>query len=487
VSGWFGLVGTFLPLFVAGLCALGPLRGRKLWSLSLVVHLVSWVCFLGLAAGFYTHLVAQDAAITSPVILTKSAWSGNMGMRWTYQSAILSLAAASVVVCFHLIGREILESSRATLAGLSAYLTCVLGALGADHPLLFCVFLAGAILPRLVFTGLDSGEDRIQAVKETAFLSVVAFLSLLLCVLVFAEPFRASLPAWFTISGATMEALPGSIGFSLMLLAAFVSAGIFPFHGSFRRVYEMASMQRAVPLALQPLFGFSLLFGFGPSTFPNEFHLFGPTLLGIFSVGVAYCAVGFLGSRQARDRIFWLQQVMSCLIAIGFFSLTLKGWHGASVLLFFQSAVVPFCLLVLACHERRPGFLPIQEIGKFPAFALSTVLAVLFSLFLPVTVGFYGVLLVIWSLVKGNSWPLPFVILAVPMVAIAGLRIMFFRLGEENRSAATGTFTDLQRDELFAIFPLGFTLLLLGLVPKILLGPMGVSVGAALRVLGIKE
>src|SRR5205823_6631520 len=100
----------------------------------------------------------------------------------------------SVMVSFHFIARDLLGNSRATVAGLAGYLTCLLGALGADHPLLFCTFLAGSVVPRLVFTGMDAHEGRIEAVKETAFLSVVALLSLLMCVLAFAEPFRSTLP-----------------------------------------------------------------------------------------------------------------------------------------------------------------------------------------------------------------------------------------------------------------------------------------------------
>jgi NADH:ubiquinone oxidoreductase subunit 4 (subunit M) len=490
VIGLLGLVGTFLPLLVTASSSWGPLRGRRLWTFSLGVHLISWCCFaLVVGLGFFGKGQSSDGHVLSPVILAQSLWSEETSLLWAFPSAALCLAACSVMVSFHFIARSMLEGSRASVAGLAAYLTCMLGVLGSNHPLMFSIFLAGSLVPRLVFTGMDVGDGRIDSVKESAFLSIVALLSVLVSVLAFAAPFRDSLSTWFMVEGAGRIVLPGSIGMALMLLAAAISAGIFPFHGNARRIFQMRSMERAVPLSLQPIFGFVLLFKFGPDSFPKEFHAFSSGLLGLFSVGVAYSAIGFLGSRSARDRVFWLQQVLSSFIAVGFFSLSAKGWHGAQVLLFFQSIAVPFLLLILACHERRASMLPLKEISRFPAFALSTALATLFALLLPVSLGFYGVLLVTWSLVGIHQWPLPFVILSMPLIAFAGVRIMYFRLGDLHAPVEPGAvgFHDLQRDEIFAILPIGLTLFVLGLVPQLLMGPIGVSVAATMSALGFKD
>ncbi len=488
MSGWAGLIGTFLPLVAAAFSAWGPFRGPNLWLFSLLVHLTSWACFLIVLLGFYTSGSQPNFTVLSPVILSASQWSGDTALSWAFPAAVLSLTACTVMVSFHFIARSMLGRSRGAVASLAGYLCCLLGTLGADHPLLFCIFLAGAMVPRLVFTGMDAGEQRIKAVKETAFLSVVALFSLLVCVLAFAEPFRESLSLWFKMEGGDSVILPGGIGISLFLLAASISAGIFPFHGNARRIFQMGGMEHAVPLALQPLFGFGLLFRFGLVFFPREFRNFSPALLGLFSVGVAYCSVGFLGARLARDRIFWLQQALCCFVAVGFFSLTVKGWHGALVLLFFVSLAIPFLLLVLSCHERRPPMPPAREIGRFPAFAISTAFAALFALLLPVSIGFYGVLLVMWSLVGFQRWPLLFLIFSVLMIALAGVRIMYFRLSDGPSKAQAATeFKDLQRDELMAIIPLGVTLFFLGLLPRLLMGPMGVAVASTLGALGFKD
>jgi NADH:ubiquinone oxidoreductase subunit 4 (subunit M) len=488
MKGWAGLIGTFLPFFVLFFAAWGPLRGRSLWRLSLVSSLLSMACFFLLTATFFAKPGAFGGFVFSPLALEESPWSKDTALRWIFSTSLLALAASAVVVCFHFLARETIEKSRATVAGLAGYLGCILGLLGADNLLLYSIFFSGTLVPRFVFMGMESLERRIEAIKETAFLSIIALFSLLICVLVFSDSFRPGLASWFRVSGATHEALPGSIGFCLLLLAASIGAGIFPFHGNSRKFFEMDAIERAIPLALQPVVGFILLFRFGSPLFTPELKAFGDYLLGFFSVSAAYCAVNFVGSRAARDRVFWLQQTISSFVAVGFFSLSAKGWHGATVLLFFETLAIPFLLILLACHARRAALLPIQRIREFPAFALASVAAVLSALFLPVSIGFYGVLLVIWSLVGQHDWPLPFVISAIPLVALGGMNIMFFSLSADPmRGSSTGDFFELSRDEKIAIAPLGLTLLLLGIVPKFILGPLGVAVGAMLTGLGLKS
>jgi NADH-quinone oxidoreductase subunit M len=480
MRGWAGLIGVFIPFLVLLVASCGPVRGRALRVFSLLTNLVSWLCFVFLASGFY--LGAKPALITSPFSMTASPWSVDLFLSWDYQSAVLSLAVSSVVVCFHFLARKTLEGSRASIAGLSSYLGCLLGALGSGHLFLFSIFFAGSLVPRFVFAGVDGRERTIEAIKETAFLGIVALFCLLTVVLVFSDPFKQHLPEWFRLAGAKYEVLPGSIGFSLLLVAAAIGAGLFPFHGNTRKNYGFDSMERAVPLVLQSLFGFAVLFRFSVGLFSTELKLFSPYLLGFFSIGLAYCAVGFMGSKRARDRIFWLQQVMNCLVAIGFFSLSRKGWHGAAVLLFFQALAVPFYLIVLSCHERRENLL-MPRIVDFPLLSLSTVAAVLFTLFLPLSVGFYGVLLVVWSLVAQPSWYLPFVLVSLPIIALAGMNSMFFFMGERDTQGSGSC--DLTYEEVLAILPVGALLLLLGLLPRLLMDPMGVSVAALLSGLGI--
>ncbi len=93
----------------------------------------------------------------------------------------------------------------------------------------------------------------------------------------------------------------------------------------------------------------------------------------------------------------------------------------------------------------------------------------------------HGVLFVIWSLSGAHGWPLPVVTLAVPVIAFAGMRIMFFRLEGEAAADTRGDFYDLAWEEVLAIAPLALILLVLGIIPSLILGPIGVSIATLLK------
>lgn len=483
MNSYVGLLGTFLPLLGTIVAGLGTFGGRSLWLLSLLANLLAMLCLLILVAGFYSSGTGYDGIVTSPVVLDGSAWSPASGMHWVFHDAALALSVAMIVVSFHFIARRSLEDSRATVGSLGAYATCLIGALGTDNLLLFATFFAGSMLPRFIFSGVDAAPSRIGTVREAAFLTISAVLSLILCVLAFSGEFRPTLNEWFLLNGQHHFVLPGAIGLSLLLFAAAIGAGFFPIHGSGRRIFEAETIERAVPLALSPLFGFILLTRFAPLLFPAELVRFSPYLLGIFSVGALYCALCFMGAKQGRERVYWLQKAMGAFVAIGLFSLDPKGWHGALILLLFQTLVIPFVLFVLICQERR-GPIPLARVKDYPLFAFSAATAALSALFLPISMGFYGVLFVIWALAGKFDWPLLVTLISVPIIAFAGMNILFFRL-EEAGSGARGDFHDLVMEEVAAIAPLGFILLLFGFLPKLLLGPIGSSVASVLKGLGL--
>ena len=81
--GLAGLLGTFLPMLVTGCSAWGPIRGRKLWTISFAAHLISWCCFaLVLVLGFFGNGRSSSGAVLSPVILAQSLWSEEASLLW---------------------------------------------------------------------------------------------------------------------------------------------------------------------------------------------------------------------------------------------------------------------------------------------------------------------------------------------------------------------------------------------------------------------
>ena len=118
MRGWAGLIGVFIPFLVL-LVSCGPIRGRALWSLSLLANAISWLCFAFLISGFY--MGPKPALFNAPFSMTGSPWSIDLFLTWDYQSAVLSLAVSSVIVCYHFLARSTREGSRASIAARSTW------------------------------------------------------------------------------------------------------------------------------------------------------------------------------------------------------------------------------------------------------------------------------------------------------------------------------------------------------------------------------
>jgi NADH-quinone oxidoreductase subunit M len=486
MRGTAGVVGVFLPILVLLLASWGPIKGRTLWIISLFISFISAVAFLFLTSGFYLKIFAVDQQVLSFQILEKSNWFAEVGFRWTYFTTILSAAIAMIVVCFHFLGRNIIENSRASTGALAAFLCCILGGIGSGNLFLFTFFYAGTLLPRFIFSGVESSDSGVLSIKEISFLQTIAIYALLVIVLIYSQPFRATLDSWFGVEMGEYEIRSGAVGFLIFLLAFVISAGLFPFHGNLKKLYSLDPITRAIPLSVYPALGMALIFQFASEYFSKEIQLFSKPLCAVFSVGLLLSAVNFWGAKLARLRVFWLQQAMSCLIAVGFFSLTEKGWHGAATLIFFQVISIPFLLMILGCHERRDK-IPLSKIAEFPFLALSTVTSVLVGLLLPISIGFYGAFLVVWGLVETKPWYLYLLVLSLPILILSGIQAMFFQLGERESESQSKMVQDFSKEEMLAVLPLGIFLLVMGLIPKIFLDPLGSATMAMLKKIGMGE
>lgn len=479
MKGMIGAAGVLFPLVVAVGSALLPLRARVAWGTALATSLFSWFCFLYLVISGY---LLKDSSLPYVWSIYSGSleWAEPFGFSWDFFSLVMSLVCSSVFVCFHFLSRPKINYSWIYQAGLCAFQAFLLGAIGADKLFLFAIFFGGSIIPRFLFSGEGLGASGgIRPLRESTLYSILACLFLLVVVLLFSSPFQGGLSDWFMFSIGAFEASPKMIGLSLVLMAAAMAGGIFPFHGTIRSMFRMDPIERSLPLVLQPIFGFVILFRHAWQFFPAEFHLFAPTILRVFCFLFLYAAFCLWGSRSGRERIFWLQQVALMFVVIGIFGLNDKGWIGASAVLVYQSLVAPLLVSVYACELRRAG--GIKPL-KAPAFALVSSLSILFSIFMPVSFGFYGALLVIWSLAGASFWSVAPVIAGLPIVVIMGMRSMFFHLGDDAPLGNDGE--DLGRDEMLAVVPLAAALVFLGILPGLLLTPLGAAAIALLKNFG---
>lgn len=465
-------IAVFLPLIPSLMALFGVLREKRLWALAVSAHVASWLCFTVVLAGSY--LSSDKGPFEGLLLLGPTPWSGPFRFHWDFWSIFLAWVASGAVVSLHFLASA---GSRALVASMSAFVACFLAALGAGNLFLFGVAIAGAVLPRFVMISLDGAENKIQIAMEAAVFSLIAVLAIFTVVLSIAS---GSMPSWIGIEGERYEVTASTIGFFLLFVAAMIISGIFPFHSNMRKIYGLNRLYGMVPLVLQSVLGIFLMFRFSTQYFPEQIRQFGPVLLYFYAAAALVSSIGFCGSAFARDRIFWLQQVLLCFSMIGFFSLNQKGWLGGSALAAFQALAIPALLfLSISLDKRGSGFVG-SKIADFPWMGVASILLPLIALGAPLSLGFYCFVLVLWSLAGGFSAAIPVALLAIPVCAFGGMRIMFFRLGE-SESGGERIAGDFSPSEFVAVYPSIIFLLLMGIAPGIFLAPIGATVAVMLK------
>lgn len=466
---------VFLPLLASIVSLLGILHGRRLWVVAMGTHLSTWLCFSAVLVAFYLNPEIQ--VMEGFELLAATPWSDAFAFHWDFWSIFLAWVASAIVVSLHFItSGEV--NSRALVASMSAYLTCFYAALGAANLLLFGIAMAGAILPRLVMISLDSLESKIDIAMEATVIALIATLSVFIVVLSISN---ATMPSWIGIVGEQYEITASTIGFFLLLVGAMSISGVFPFHASFRKIYGLNRLNGMGPLVLQSALGIFLMFKFATKYFPNQVRDFSQTLLYFYASAALLSAVGFWGARTARDRIFWLQQVLLSFVMVGFFSLNQKGWHGGASLLAFQSLAIPALLFLSICIEKRGSKSVASHVGNFPWLGAASILLPLIILGAPISLGFYCFILILWSLAGNYATAIPLAMLAIPICAFSGMRLMFFRLGEGEKLERNPDFCDFSPRERAAVYPSLAFLLMMGIAPGIFLAPIGSAVAAMLK------
>ncbi len=475
-----GTAAAFIPLLIPLAAFTGVLRDRKLWFFSLSIYSSVWLSFTFIAFSLYAS--AGNSVIQGLHLLEATRWSGALFLQWDFLGSLLAWIATTIVLSLHFLSYIHLQKSQALLASIAAFLSCSLVAMGSSDLFLFSMALAGLIFPKFIMICLDDSESRISISMESTIFSCLTLFATLIVVLAIGGAENKIMPEWLSISGKENEVSAGSIGFFLLLISTFFTAGIFPFHATNRKIFNMCRLEAFVPLLIQSVIGFLLLFRFATLYFPDQLKYFSEHLLYFYSFASLFAAIGFWGSDSSRDRIFWLSQVLSCLAAIGFFSMSYKGWHGSSALIVFQALSIPVLLLLSLSLERRDGRLTADSIAIFPWLASSAIIAPLIALCLPLSLGFYCLVLIFWSLFPNYTLAIPVALFAVPICIFSGMRIMFFTLGSKlDRIQQETTHGDLNLSEKAAVLPPLALLLLLGIVPGFLLTPIGASVVLLLK------
>jgi len=338
---------------------------------------------------------------------------------------------------------------------------------------IFYVFFEAILIPMYLVIGIwGSRQRKIRAVYLFFFYTLCGSILMLVGILYISSTIGTlNLEYLIFWNFSTKEQL-------LLWLAFFVSFAskipLFPFHIWLPEAHVEAPTVGSVLLA-----GILLKLGvygflrFSLVLFPEGSQYFSPLIYFLSVLGVLYGSLTAIRQTDLKRIIAYSSVAHMNLVTLGIFSFNCMGMEGAifqSISHGFVSGGLFFLIGILYNrHHSRFVFYYGGLVHFMPMYSLLLLVFTLANIALPGTSSFVGEFLLLCSLSKINLTLCFFSALSVILCGAYSLwlynRIIFGNLKLNN----TKIFSDVNKRELFVIFPLVLFLIFLGIFPKLVL------------------
>ena len=261
--------------------------------------------------------------------------------------------------------------------------------------------------------------------------------------------------------------------FWAFFLAFAIKIPVFPFHTWQPDTYTEAPAAGSMMLA-----GIMLkmgLYGVIRWLLPNVpvgFLIWQNLVIVLAVIGVIYGALIAFTQKEGKRLIAYSSISHVGLIAAGIFSFTLQGFQGGIIQMFNHGINVVGLFFIWDIIARRMNTTDIARLGGIakvaPKFATAFLIIVLGTIALPLTNGFIGEVLLLFSIYNYSFW----------FSAVAGLTIIFGAVymlrmyknvmqGETN--VLTATFTDITGSEQVVLSIICVLIIFIGIYPQSIL------------------
>jgi hypothetical protein len=455
------------PLGTALLATILPLSYGRIRQLSLLSCGLSLVGIVILLSQVY---LAGDFVMQRFDLVAHSVGGkGKLGgMVWVFPALVLGLAFQLVHFAQLVLDGPRSRGSRYVLVAQSVFVGAALGVLASPGLLTAAGFLGLMVFTRYIYHSVGLRPPSLASVSDTAAIGLAGVLLLGLVGLLQGEAYRELVGQWFRLDFGSYEITAGSLGFLLLTLGVALVSGLFPFHGSLRRIFEVVTLEKAVFGPLQTVTALWILFSIAPQIYLSEMNRFSAWLSVVSVIGVFFSSLFLLAAQQIRGKLFWLHQFIGCFSLLGIFLLTPKSWHGVLILLGSMALAMALVVFALGCRSRRPE----GTWGLRPKLGTLLVLAILSAFLFPLSAGFYGGVLVFWDALRAGGVVAVAAAVSLPLF-FWGARGLFSMEDFGERDTELATSGDLSASEWLALSPLVVLLMFSGLVPKLILSPLG--------------
>lgn len=378
--------------------------------------------------------------------------------------------------------------------------TAMLGVFVATDLLLFYIFWEFSLIPMTLLIGIWGASNRVYAARKffifTFAGSVLMLLAIIGLYVLNREQIRAVDPGYVGTLNFTqlvadlrsgrfqLDTLTERLLFGAFLLAFAVKVPLWPLHTWLPDAHVEAPTAGSVILAgvLLKLGSYGMI-RFNLTLFPEASRWAAPAVAVLAVIGIIYGAIVAFAQTDMKKLVAYSSVSHMGFIVLGIFALNMEGVTGAVIQMINHGlSTGALFLIVGVLYERRHT----RDLGQYgglwkvmPVYAGITLLVTLSSAGLPGLNGFIGEFTIMQGafLSPDLGWPfLAFAVLGVVLAAVYLLKMYRAVFMGEVNNPANQNLPDLSRRELAALAVLCVPIVVIGIYPYFLFGPMQSSV-----------
>lgn len=388
--------------------------------------------------------------------------------------SLLLVLLTTVLVPFIILssfGRSISKPS--TFYGLILMMQMALiGVFVAQDGLLFYLFWEVALIPIyficLIWGGENRGRITFKFFVYTLAGSLFMLIALIYLYLHTPGTHSFDIDALYA-AGRYLPHTEQGVIFWFLFVAFAVKMPIFPFHTWQPDTYTVAPTQGTMLLSgIMLKMGIYGVIRWLIPVVPVGVITWGMTAVLISVIGIIYASCIAIAQKDFKRLIAYSSIAHVGLISAGLFTLSVTGVQGAMIQMLSHGIVVVGMFFIIDIVYDRTKTTTLSELGGIrnvaPKLATVFVITLLGSVALPLTSGFIGEFLLIYSVFQYNAWLGAVAAVTIILGAVYMLRTFQKSMSGET-NALTATFPDLKWNEKAVLYPIALLVILMGIYP----------------------
>lgn len=423
-------------------------------------------------AGYFLSRFVPDASVQFAVT---APWIAKLGIYFT--AGIDGISMILVLLTTILVPLIILTTYKHTYKNASAFYALILFmqaglvlVFTALDGFLFYVGWEAALIPIYFISALWGGENRIRITIKFFIYTFSGSLFMLLAIIYLYLQTPERLFDIHSFYALKLDQPHQQWVFLAFFLAFAIKMPIFPFH-----TWQPDTYTEAPPAGTMLLSGIMLkmgIYGVIRWLIPNAplgfLHWNSMTVM-LSVIGIVYASIIAFKQKDGKRLVAYSSIAHVGLIAAGIFVWTVSGLQGAMIQMLNHGINVVGMFFIWDIIESRLKTRQINELGGIakvaPKFAIAFLIIVLGTVGLPLTNGFVGEFLLLYSVIHWNIWMVSAAGLTLIFGAVYMLR-MYKQVMQGETNALTRTFTDISGSETVVLTIICAMIIVIGVYPQ---------------------